>query len=457
MLPPDPARVHLRTIAQRFAAGFPEGPSPMRTVGREAEYPVVRADGSAAEISALWPHLSELAAGKNHPLRPKLEGALTVALVGSRYTFFSEVGRGTIEVLTGPCQDLWEIATAQEEAMEVLLAAIARMGWTLLGYGIQPLTAPTLDAMTPKLRYAALLDAIGDPWLWFTLTASDQVHASIRRHEVVPMTNLCNLMAPVTVALCANSPVYAGHPSGFCSAREGRMGEIHASHHRHGMPGRAVSDMDDLVRVLAGQPFLVELRRGDRGDWKHTPYGRPFTWWLGQHGDEGEGMGRQDPFDAFLLHEHYIWNSARPRSNHGTIELRAACQQPWVEPGLADDGGRRADHMAAAALGVAMVCAGPELQAWLEECLGPDPWPAMRAWHEQVVQGGLAAPEPAAGLLSGVLDRCEAGLAARGRGEERLLRPLRARLAEGKNPAQRALRTFQDEGIAGLVSSTAIR
>ncbi len=457
MTPIDPTSLHLKSIAERFASGFPEGPSTWRTVGREAEYPVVREDGSAARVSELWPLLSQLAAEQGHPLREKLEGEMIVALVGERYTFFSEVGQGTIELLTGPCQDLWQIADAQEEAMQVLLQAVAQKGWTLLGYGIQPSTAPTLDAMTPKLRYAALLDAIGDPWLWFTLTASDQVHASIRRHEIVPMTNLCNLLAPVTIALCANSPIYAGQPSGFCSAREGRMGEIHTDQHRHGMPGRPVSDIDDLVRVLAGQPFLVELRRGDRGDWRHTPYGRPFTWWLAQHGDEGEAAGRQEAFEAFLLHEHYIWHSARPRSNHGTIELRAACQQPWIEPGIPDDGRRHADHMAAAALGVAMVCAGPALQGLVDELLGEDPWPAMRSWHELVVQGGLAAPEPAAGLLDGVLDRCEAALAARGRGEEALLRPLRARLVERRNPAQRALRVFQEEGLEGLVKSTAIQ
>lgn len=456
-LPADPINARLAEITRRFGLGFAEGPAGWRTVGREAEYPIVRADGSSAEVGALWPILEELSAERGLPLRRKKEGHLTVALLGQRYTFFSEVGRGTIEILTGPCQDLWEIARDQELAMELLVQATATMGWTVLGYGIQPLTAPGQDLMTPKLRYATLLEAIGDPWLWFTLTASDQVHASVRRHEVVPTANLCNLLSPVTIALCANSPVYAGEPSGFCSAREGRMGEIHRDSHRHGMTGRAAADLADMIQLLASQPFLIELRKGRAGEWQHRPYGRPFTWWLAHHAEEGEAMGRQEPFEAFLLHEHYIWNSARPRSNHGTIELRAACQQPWVEPGLDGDGGPRADHMAAAALGVGLVCAAPELQAFVESLLGPDPWPAMREWHGQVVEGGLLAPEPAPGLLEGVLRRCEAALAARGRDEERLLRPLRHRLEARQNPAQRALRAFQQGGVAELVKLVAIR
>ena len=33
-------------------------------------------------------------------------------------------------------------------------------------------------------------------------------------------------------------------------------------------------------------------------------------------------------FDAFLLHDHYIWHSARLRTAYATVELRPACQQP---------------------------------------------------------------------------------------------------------------------------------
>ncbi|RME23221.1 MAG: hypothetical protein D6798_13975, partial [Deltaproteobacteria bacterium] len=437
----------------RFASGFAEGPAGWRTVGREAEYPVVRADGTAAEISALWMPLAELAAERGHPLRVKREGHLVVALEGAHFTFFSEVGRGTIEVLTGPRDDLVELAQDHEDAMGILLDAAAALGFSVLGYGIQPRTPATGGFMMPKARYGVLWEAIGDPWLWFTLTASDQVHARIARDEVVPLSNTANLLSGVTVALTANSPVFADRASGFMSAREGYMREIHAADHRHGMTGGPVSHLHALVRHLAGQRFLMELRQGADGSWRHEVFADSFAEWLARYGDDPAATGRQSVYDAFMLHEHYIWNSARPRSNHGTLEMRAACQQPWVEPGSTGP----YPHMAASALGVALVCAGETLAEFIDERLGPDTWPTLRAYHAAAVRDGLAASEPAPGFLRGVLERCADALEVRGRGEEQLLAPLWARLDTGRNPAQRALALYEQHGIDALVDSVRIR
>lgn len=444
---------HLADITARFAAGFKEGPAGWRTVGREAEYPVVQADGTAAEVSGLWMALAELSAERGHVLKAKREGDLVVAMVGEAFTFYSEVGRGTIEVLTGPRQDLVQLAEDHERAMQVLLAATAAMGWSVLGYGIQPRTPATPAFMMPKRRYRVLLDAIGDPWLWFTLTASDQVHASIGRDEVVPLSNTANLLAPVTVALTANSPVYSDGFSGFMSAREGRMGEIHAAEHRHGMTAGPVADIRGLMDLTAGQRFLMELRQDADGAWAHAVTHDSFLHWLQAWGDDPAATGRQSVHDAFLLHEHYIWNSARPRAHHGTLELRAACQQPWTEPGSPGPFA----HMAASALGVAMVEAGAELGRYLEQRLGASGWNRMRTWHHAVVREGLAAEQPVEGLLDGVLGLCSDALAARGRGEEALLSPLVARLERGQNPAQRAAAAFQAGGVEALLATVRIQ
>ncbi|MCB9779854.1 MAG: hypothetical protein H6742_14910 [Alphaproteobacteria bacterium] len=448
-----PAHVQalLDDITARFSSGFREGPAGWRTVGREAEYPVVMSDGTAAEVAALWAPLRDLCAQQGIDLALKKEGDLIVALVGERFTYFSEVGRGTIEVLTGPRQDLWQIAEDHEFAMAILLRACRALGFSVLGYGIQPLTPATGRFMLPKVRYGVLLASIGDPWLWFTLTASDQVHASIARDEVVPLSNIANMLAPVTVGLCANSPVFGGLPSGFMSSREGKMGEIHAGDHRHGMTRDRLADLPALVEDLARHPCLMEIRHIDGQD-HHVIADGPFTSWLEQHGQTWQQSGRQDPFTAFLLHEHYIWNSARARSNHGTLEMRAACQQPWTEP----DCSGRSHHMAASALGVAMVAAGAEIQAWFDDCLGAHAWPTMRAWHHRVLREGLAAPEPVEGLYDAVLTRCEQALADRGRGEEELLRPARHRLETRQNPAQRALAAFEEDGVDGLVAAARI-
>ncbi|MCB9793792.1 MAG: hypothetical protein H6741_13825 [Alphaproteobacteria bacterium] len=407
-------------LAARFEASFPEGKPAWRTVGREAEHPLVRDDGSVGDVASLWPLLAE-----GGDLEVQREGALITGLEGPRYTYSAEVGVGTIEVITGPEQDLHGIKEAHEAAIRRLVAAAEATGQHLLGYGIQPRTPASPGIMTGKGRYGELLKVLGEPWLWFTLTASDQVHGAVGREEMIPLTNLTNLLSPVVVALCANSPVFGGAPSGWASAREGTMGGIHAHTYRHGMPRGPFRDTRDFVLHMCDQELLLEYRDGQ----KLAASGN-FLDWLEREGPD---------FDAFLLHEHYIWNSARPRSNHATIELRPACQQP---PG---------EHMAAAALGFSIIEAGAELAAWIDGWLGDEAWPLLRAWHEAVLHEGLAAPGEPEGLVMGVLERCAEGLRRRGRGEEVYLAPLFERARRRESPAHWS-RVVLDEPVPARLS-----
>ncbi len=417
-------------FADRFEAGFPVDRNPLRTIGREGEYPVVREDGTAADVTELWDGI-EAGGG----LVRQREGELTVGLAGAEYSYTIEVGRGTIEVITEPCPDLRSLQLRHEAAMARLLAVARDHGVRVLGYGVQPRTRASRALMTPKQRYQALLDVIGEPWLWFAVTASDQVQVDIARGELIGLTNVGNLLAPVVVALCANSPIQGGFDRGVQSTREARMGEIGAETGRHGMPLGPAVDAKDLVARLGGMPYLLR-KEGDR----LVADGQRFEDWLESVG----GPEAPGAWDGFLLHEHYVWHSARPRSAHGTLELRSACQQPWGE------------HMAAAALSLGMVEAGTSIAAWLERELGDGAWSAMRQWHRDVVQGGLSAPPPIRGLLEGVLERCDAALRARGRGEEHYLDPLRRRVYERRNPAAKARDAFAAGGWAGLIAHAAI-
>ncbi len=419
-------------LGRRFAASFPPGAAPAwRTLGREAEFPLVHPDGTAADAAALLPILGRM----DPTLEEKREGDLLVALKNDAVEFTLEVGKGTIEVVVGPADDLHQLQALHDAARGPLLRAADELGIHVLGYGIQPRTPATPALMTPKERYGVLLDVIGAPWLSFALTASDQVHAAIATDEVVGATNLCNLMAPVTIALCANSPIYDGAPCGAVSAREARMGEIGIETSRHGMPAGPDTSPEEMAWRLATQRHLAMKRDGH------------IVGATGRFTDHLAGLGDQPElaWEDFLFHEHYIWNSARPRARTGTLEMRAACQQPLHESG------------AAAALGASLVCAWRELQQLVDDTLGDDAWPAMRAWHARALAAGLAAEEPAPGFLAAVLDRCEAALEARGRDEAPHLAPLRRRLAARTNPAQAALAAFDSGGMPALVAHTARR
>lgn len=79
-----------------------------------------------------------------------------------------------------------------------------------------------------------------------------------------------------------------------------------------------------------------------------------------------------------------------------TQEMRAACQQPWHE------------RHAAVALNVGLVCAAPAIAELFEARLGSHQhaWPLMQDYYQRVVRDGLAADEPAEGLLRAILERC---------------------------------------------------
>ena len=103
------------------------------------------------------------------------------------------------------------------------------------------------------------------------------------------------------------------------------------------MPLRPFTSIADYVHTMAQSTYLIV-----RADNEIIPSSRPFTDYLREHGPD---------FDAFLFHEHYIWNSARLRTAYGTIEIRPACQQPWPE------------HMAAMALSVGLIEAAAPIDA----------------------------------------------------------------------------------------------
>jgi gamma-glutamylcysteine synthetase len=416
-------------LAEEFTQRFPTAVTQPRIVGREAEYPVVDSQGRTVDVRRLWETLA--AAGD---LKPKYDGPdsrLIVGLEGIDYSYALEVGVGTIEVNTRPCHDLFEIERIMEEAVGRLVFAALDHDWLVLGYGIQPLTPASLSIMSPKQRYQSLYRAMGQEWLWYSVTASDQVQVDITRHELVHMLNFGNLMAPVIIALCANSPVYAGQLSPYCSGREGQMAAIHATEHRHGMPVRPYTSIEDYIATVSDSTFLI-LRENDIV----LPSSQLFTDYLAEHGPD---------FDAFLFHEHYIWNSARLRVAYGTIEIRPACQQPWSE------------QMAAAALGLGLIEASREIDAFVQGALGGEYWSLMRTYHRQVIRTGLGAPQPAPDFLPQLVEMAAEGLRRRGQGEEQLLAPLYHRLERNLNPAQRMRRIFQSDGMAGLLRRAAIR
>ncbi|MGH2399368.1 MAG: glutamate-cysteine ligase family protein, partial [bacterium] len=302
-------------LAERYAALFRETVRPVRRIGREAEFPIVYPDGRAGDVARMWEPL--MSGGEFVPQYddPKSQ-ALIEALTGPEGRIEVEVGRATIELVLGPYDDLWQLEEGSRRLIRRVAQIADQVGMRLLGFGIQPRSRASSVLMTPKKRYVHLARAAGPAWWRFTTTAADQIHVDITRSEFADAVNLLNLLSAPLIALTANSSVYAGRAGRYLSGREGLLGAL--DKHRAGMTPGPFDSIEQFVRYICGYRCYIL-----RHDGVFRRYNRPFEEYLRTHGPD---------MDAYLWHEHYTWNSARPRARNSTIEIRPACQQPHDDP-----------------------------------------------------------------------------------------------------------------------------
>ena len=142
----------LQSLTDEFVGSFPAQLRGPRTIGREAEHPLVDASGAFVDVSELLPELA--APGDLTPKYDAVNREQLVELSGKDFSYALEVGKGTIEINTRPCADLFQAALAR------LQQAADPWDWRVLGYGIQPVSPPSLPLLTPKQRYEALLERI---------------------------------------------------------------------------------------------------------------------------------------------------------------------------------------------------------------------------------------------------------------------------------------------------------
>jgi len=290
-------------FAQHFKSTFPvHRKRPIRAVGREAEYPVVWKDGTAADVRLLLSTIAEKTPGTFKATHESafdrlltsqdsrhLVGLLSLTDGGTELTL--EVGWGTIEIGTPVCENLFELQRVYESALSLVVESAQSLGMHVLGYGIHPRTAPTLELLSPKARYSVLKKVIGQDWLSFTVSASDQLHVDVSRDEMVDVLNVSNMLSSVVIAMCGNSSVYAGQQSAFSSSREGLM----SSMPRHGMPSKPFRSVEDYIDRVCDLPFM--MRPTNRG-WVSVG-GKTFREYASEHGAD---------WASFLAHDHYVWH-----------------------------------------------------------------------------------------------------------------------------------------------------
>jgi glutamate--cysteine ligase len=408
-----------------------------RTVGREAEFPVVHTEtGELFELVHLMPRvLDRLSVGLDaSPIVDEYDAAQRLCGArGDRWACFLEGGRGTVEITAGPARSAFELAEIMQPVLAALQDALADDGAALLGYGIQPLTPHDRSTILPRERYYALADALGDkPFSAWSITAADQAHVAVDRAEVAAVVNALHAATPFAIALTANSSVFSGQSGPVASGREHLMDQ--SGPDRHGMTPTPLRELDDYVDHLLDQPVLF-LRDAD---------GRPQA--FGRQSLAELLASRPDLDGPRLLddQDHYSWANARPRRRYSTVEYRPCCQQPQDDAWLPT------------ALTIGIVEQAPEVLELMLAVADGD-WPTLRAARRRAIEEGMRSVAGCTDAVRRFLDLVADGLAARGLGEEVFLKPAYERLAAVTGPADEARALYAAGGTAALVRSRAYR
>jgi carboxylate-amine ligase len=130
-----------------------------------------------------------------------------------------ELLESCIEVITGVCRTV-------EEALDDLAGTVAdvreqadKRGLGLMCSGSHPMTDPTTQTISPKLRYQQLVDQM--QWLARDLQIFGvHVHVGVRSPDkVIPIVNALTAYIPHFLSLSASSPYWVGHDTGLASSR----------------------------------------------------------------------------------------------------------------------------------------------------------------------------------------------------------------------------------------------
>ncbi|MFN8105812.1 MAG: glutamate--cysteine ligase [Acidimicrobiia bacterium] len=130
-----------------------------------------------------------------------------------------ELFENTIEVITGVCSTIEEVAADLSGTVAVIHELARRHGLALMCSGTHPFGEWHLQDVTQDERYLKLVDEM--QWLARRLLIFGvHVHVGVRGSEkAIAIANALSAYIPHFLALSASSPFWHGHDTGLASAR----------------------------------------------------------------------------------------------------------------------------------------------------------------------------------------------------------------------------------------------
>jgi len=411
----------IRQLADWYLTNFPEN-LPERLIGLEKEYPVVtRGTYEAADVRKIFPCL------RDRGWQPIFDDVYQDELMGVRrrgVRIGTDVGRCTLEIAVPPARSVVSGAHILQEAERIAASTCEESGMIVLGYGIQPVTSPDSRLWIKKRRNEIVRGGMPVAFCDTTITAADQVHLSISRHEIIDCVNVFNALTGPIIRLFAHSPFWGGRLDAEqrLAVRESMWS---FAREKAGMPTRRFSDLEDFLSYMARLRFNLARRRG-----KYVVPAGTFLEWM---------MEGDDWHEQWRFHEGLVWLNARPRVLFGTVEIRPACSQR---------SGAIA-NLAALAAGVIENLA--EAVALVDSV----PWSRWVRFREQAIRGVF--DDALERVTKDVLAIAQTDLERHTIGEVSLLEPLWQRAEKKTNPAHVAAGIVRKSGLEGLIRHVAVQ
>lgn len=442
-------------FVRQFSSNFD---AKLRKVGLELEIPIVQNQGGAVShllIQKMYAYL------ERQGFELKREGScITEAskqMVGTeqefnKTTITTDLGYSTLEIILPPFENLFEIQEHFREVMQLLLQFFTPYDCRMLGYGIQPLSAPSRHLLCPKQRYFGLEkiwtsqqivpSTDGCDAHVLTVSAGNQCHIDVSESEAMRAANVLNGVSGLQIALQANSPIWKGKVGNVKATREHFYDYLFGEAcQRHGVAPQFHHLADYVQHLLKGELFAVTRGKDFLQIGKQS-----FAHYLSQkQGIEairlnGERVHIIPQMQDIHAHNSLYYFNARLVPMYGTIEVRMACQQPPNET------------MVTAALNLGLVENLEEAEALLLQY----DWESWQRLRKTAIREGFQAHIKKHRIVSLVRDLlliAEKGLAKRNLGEEVLLAPLFERLQMEESPADRAIRVYEQKGGQAFLDS----
>ncbi|KKW32005.1 MAG: hypothetical protein UY76_C0045G0005 [Candidatus Uhrbacteria bacterium GW2011_GWA2_52_8d] len=425
-------------VEETLKNAFPHELSGPRHAGPEEEFPVVNARGFMADITPVFHELHLCG------WMPKLD-AVSGALIGvykQNMEIGMDVGRGTMEIGFPHVGNLLDHVPVRKQTFALVDRLLEKHGFfRLKDYAIQPRTRPTPELWAPKGRGMFFRDFFDPRVHAQTLTASSQTHIDVTQAEALPALKAMLALAPVFIALNANSPVWKENadPGGLLAVRQHCWYGFTVNHgfwsnvlcgppNQNGSTRveQAPESFEELAAIISATPFIVRVSNN-----RIEGPGVSFeTWYAASQCDLSSDELRRD---AFLNHEATIWWDARLRTAYGTIEVRPSCQNR--------------DSIATHALVLGLI---ENLKVTLDFVHKVKTYAQWRNLQSHAIAYGLHTDKMPR-IAHQVIWIAEEGLKRRGMGEEILLSPLKIRVQRSTSPAHTKLAIFKESGIDALV------